>query len=67
MPPYQIVRVSEETGAEPGGMPAPYIRVEFLVEKDGPFVHRMRKAEYRPELMRRHLEEFARDIQALRG
>jgi hypothetical protein len=63
---YTIVRITEETGAEPGGMPAQYIRVDFKVGDDGPFVARMRKAQYKPELMRQHLEQFARDIQALR-
>jgi len=64
---WQITRVSEETGAETGGQPAAYIRVEFKVGDDGPFVHRFRKAEYKPELARAHLDQFARDIQALRS
>ena len=67
MQPYTITRIMEEMGAEPGGMPAAYIRVEFKVGDDGPFVHRMRKTEFKPELLRRHLEQFARDVAAVRS
>jgi len=61
----KITRIAEELGGEPGKMPIPYIRVEFTVGEHGPFTHRWPKGEFRPELARQHLEQFARDIERL--
>jgi len=67
MKPYTIIRITEEIGAEPGGMPSSYIRVDFKVGDDGPFTYRLRRVEYKPELMRQHIEKFAREIESLRS
>lgn len=67
MPQWSITRIVEEMGADPRGMPAPYIRVDFQVGEDGPFVHRFKKSEFKPQLVRQHLEEFARDLATLRA
>lgn len=64
---WKITRITEEVGMEEGRLPTTYIRVDFLVGEDGPFVHRMPKKEFKPELLRRHLDEFARDVAQLRG
>jgi hypothetical protein len=67
MPQWTITRIVEEVGADEKGMVANYIRVDFKVGEDGPFTHRFSKKEFKSQLVRQHLEEFARDLATLRA
>jgi hypothetical protein len=58
----RVSRITEEVGLDEGRMPRSYIRVEFMVGKHGPFNYRFPRSEFKPELVRRHLEEFAREL-----
>lgn len=58
----RVSRITEEVGLDEGRLPRPYIRVEFMVGSHGPFIHRVPKSEFKPALVRQHLEQFARDL-----
>lgn len=63
---YQIRSVIEEPNLRDGS-PDADMRVEFMVDKDGPFFERFRKADFTPTLVQLRLSQFARDLKQIRG
>lgn len=62
---YKILRVHEEP-AFIDGKPVPTIRVEFMIDDDGPFFEHFLKAEYTDRVVRERLGDFAETVRRAR-
>lgn len=61
----KVTRVSEEVGVDEQGRVVPIMRVEFMCGQNGPFIEKIPKADYQPQLVRAKIEDFARGLQQL--
>lgn len=63
----KVIRTSEETQFDDGGKVRPTIRVEFKVGADGPFIRHFDKEGFTGYAVKAALEDFARELRAVRG
>jgi hypothetical protein len=63
----RVTRTSEETLFDDAGKMRPTIRVEFKVGTDGPFVRNFDKEGFTSYAVKQSLEDFARELRAVRS
>jgi hypothetical protein len=62
----RVTRTSEETLFDDAGKVRPTIRIEFKVGTDGPFVKNFDKEGFTSFAAKQALEDFARELRAVR-
>jgi hypothetical protein len=63
----RVTRTSEDTVFDDAGKMQPMVRVEFKVGEDGPFVKHFPKEGFSGLSVKAQLEEFARELRAVRS
>lgn len=63
----KVTRTSEETTFDDGGKMVPMVRVEFKVGDDGPFIKHFPKDGFSGLSVKSQLEDFARELRAVRS
>jgi hypothetical protein len=62
---YRVTRITEVPEFDASGRVSQVMRIEFMVNTHGPFTHRIPKADFDENRVRRDLDDFARRVTSI--